>query len=580
MFEIEKYAKEFFQLEEPTAKKLWVLQYDEMSIHTQGKKPVRLINKRRPYEDEGIKKYRIDAYEPITKEPVVKAIDQICRTFNNANVIIKMSNDLQEYVSKPVFKKVNFLAYINKFATRRMIEDPNGVLIWFPTGEGATKVKTVRVEVEPILVLSKNIKHFTEDVFSFISKEKSTVIVNKGNKQVESKEGDVYYVITKQGYFKYIQYGKKAEKKFKMELHYAQEFDVLPVIILGGYEVSQVDDKTNDDIEYFSSYFSGFLAYANETVRQFSDHQGIMTVSGFPMREVTPIECPSKCRHGKIFVMENEIEVQKMCETCDGTGTITPASPYGVLIRPIQTAFGEKGKERVPMLSYISPDVSILKYSGEYWKSLLDESRRALNLLFIEEAQSGVAKDIDRETLLSTLDVLGINIYENIVKNSLIIISKLRNISTQEEISINHPPSYKIKTEKEIYEEVTTNTEKGAPDILMQESTRQLLHKKFAGDKTLLRMCDLLFIIDPYFHYDIATKMQLFASTSITEETYQKSLNANNVALKYFRLNKEKIPEMSDESIMAAIEKELDIVIKKVTPEPPEPVFDPAGKPV
>lgn len=75
MFEIEKFFNEFFQIGEPVAKPLWVSQYEEMSIHTQGKKPVKLINERRPYEDEKIKEYRIKSYEPITKDPVTRAIN-------------------------------------------------------------------------------------------------------------------------------------------------------------------------------------------------------------------------------------------------------------------------------------------------------------------------------------------------------------------------------------------------------------------------------------------------------------------------------------------------------------------------
>lgn len=574
MFEIEEYFRNFFDIGEPIAKPLWVFQYDEMSVHTQGKAPEKLINERRPYEDEAIKEYRIKSYEPITKAPVTRAIDQISRTFNNANVTIQMDAKLQAYIDQPIFKGLKLLPYINQNVTRRMIDDPNGVLFWWIDTNSVGTLNS-RIEVKPILVLTKNIMHFDDEVFSFISAEKSDVLVSKRGKLVIEKSGDVYYVATKNEYWKYIQVGEKRKKEFQAELIYSHNLDMLPCVVLKGYEVIEPDEKTNDDIHYYTSFFSSFTAYANETIRQFSDHQGIMTVSGFPLREMEPIECPAeKCQGGHIYDDERN---RKPCNVCDGKGTIVPSSPYGVLIRPLKKSVSDTTEER-PMLQYITPPVDILKYSGDYWKALLSEAEKSLNLLFIEEAQSGVAKEIDREVLLSTLDAIGINIYENIIRTSLIIIAKLRGYSS-ENIIINLPPSFKIKSEKEMSEEITTYNEKGAPDIVMIESTRAFLKKKFAGDKNLQKMCDLLFLIDPYFHYDINTKTTMLAAGAITDEEFQKSLNVLNVSMRIFKKYGDNVQNIPDDTLMTEIETELEKVIKTKIPEK-EPMFDPMGNPI
>lgn len=577
MFDLEEYLREFFKVESPTAKELWAFQYEEMSIHTQGKKPERLIEKRRPYEDEDIKKYRIDAYEPITKAPVIRAIDQITRTFNNANVVIKMGYDLRTYTEENIFDKVSFLSYINKNVTRRMIEDPNGILLWWVKSKDFTKLNE-RVEVEPRLVLSKNIKHFSEDYFSFLSNEKSFVRVWKGNKWVEEKSGEVYYIVTKNEYIKKYQVGEKSKKKFEDIIFYNHKLEYLPLVILKGYETIEPNEKTNDDIHYYTSFFSGFIAYANECIRQFSDHQGIMTVSGFPLREMESMTCPGlNCKGGKVFD-ENDRRTKKICSVCNGKGEIVPSSPYGVLLRPTRNSLSDSISEK-PMLSYISPDTAILEYSGKYWKELLSEAEKALNLLFIDEAQSGVAKDIDREVLLSTLDAIGLNIFQNIVKNSLIIIRDLRQYK-QDSIIIETPPSFKVKTEKEISEEITSYVEKGAPDIVLIETTRQWLHKKFGRDKNLVRMIDLLFLIDTNFHYPVTTKQLLLASGAITDEAFQKSQNVLNVSMRIFKKYGDDITNISDEQLMKEIEKELSVVIKDLIPKKPEPVVDPNGLPV
>jgi len=74
MFDIEIYFEEFFKHPTPVALRYWGEVYDDMSVHTRGITPTKLLKNRRPYEPEEIQKYRQDSYEPFTKDPVDRAI--------------------------------------------------------------------------------------------------------------------------------------------------------------------------------------------------------------------------------------------------------------------------------------------------------------------------------------------------------------------------------------------------------------------------------------------------------------------------------------------------------------------------
>ncbi len=128
-----------------------------MFIHTRGKNPGEILTSRRPNEDPDVQKYRLSIYEPITKGSMNRAIDKLFRIFQNANFSISVSDELNTYLTERKFDGQYFYSYIQKFVVRRMIEDPNGWLVWIPVGEGLTN-PAVKVDAEPVLIMSDQIK--------------------------------------------------------------------------------------------------------------------------------------------------------------------------------------------------------------------------------------------------------------------------------------------------------------------------------------------------------------------------------------------------------------------------------------
>ena len=81
---VDELVKEFSRLD-PSERSEWVELRDAMEVHTDEKKPVRLLETRRPNEPEDVKEYRIKIYQPITRKGIDKAKDITARVFTNAS---------------------------------------------------------------------------------------------------------------------------------------------------------------------------------------------------------------------------------------------------------------------------------------------------------------------------------------------------------------------------------------------------------------------------------------------------------------------------------------------------------------
>ena len=553
MILIEDYLFNLVKQSHPLGHSEWVRVYDEMTVHTQGKRPDKLIKTRRPYEDAGILDYRLEAFQPITKDAINRAIQNLQRLFSNAEFRYKVDERIAAYLADNRWNDRDFMGWISSEVTRRMIEDPNGCIVYWPTGEGLFN-PTVEIELTPILVLSRTIRKADNEGLVWLSRERSEVRV--GNKIERS--GAVYYAATTAGFFKYIQYGKKSEDKFEIVPHYLQPFDYAPYVTLGGEGV-QIQEEDNTEVSYYESYFSTYLPFANEAIRQFSDHQGTMVTAAFPIREMQPIECVAQgCRDGKL---RDEMGANiGTCGTCNGTGYIAPPSPYGVLIRP-KPGMGEE-TTNVPALRYHSPDVAIVKYGEENWRGLLKDAEHALNLLFIDEAQSGVAKTIDREDKEAAIDRIGGNVYNNIVRNSLIIITDMRVLSSDKvEPQVFLPSTFRIKSEQDIIDELSQLKKDGAPEFVVSEVTRELMTRRYGNSPAMVRMVSLLAEFDPFFSMSTERKRELFASAGITEAEYLFSIYAPQ-ALRAISEEAE-FMDQTAEQVKALLDSRLSLVVNR-----------------
>jgi hypothetical protein len=539
----------------------WSNVRETMFVHTRGKKPGRILTERRPNEDPEIKRYREMIYEPITKGSIQKAIDKLYRIFQNANFSIQVSDELNAYLSTVKFSENFFYSYIQKFVVPRMIEDPNGWIVWIPTGEGLTN-PSVKVDVEPLIVGTEQIKYVDRYSITWLDqKEKSRI--KKSNKYVD--EGLVYYTLTTEGFYRHEQFGDDRKIQFSVTPVYMHNIGKVPGCVLGG-------DLTPE--KYFESYFSAFVPFANEAIRQYSDWQGVMTTSAFPYREEVGETCDAKgCRDGIIYDSENE--EHDTCRRCNGTGRIVSRSPFGVFIREKgNSAFsGESGSE--PLVRFISPPVDIIQYSGDAWQTLLKKAEDALHLNMIDEAQSGVAKIIDREDSFAQLTKISNNIFDEIIYKSLVYIESYRNVSNPQAPNIIKPISFSMKTEWDLMQEIINLTDRNAPVSFLIETTKDLARKRFSGNKAVSRLVEVLVSYDPIYTISAKDKISMMQSGIIEKEDVLKSLHAYKALTTIVAQNGTTILEEPISDIFAMIDDYLapmlrDEIVEEEAPSMPE----------
>ena len=549
MFEIEIYNANLGDLRQPEDKEHWIEVRNEMFVHTRGKNPGRILTQRRPNEDDEIKQYRLDIYEPITKGAINRAIDKLYRIFSAANFSIQVSEELSNYLNEKKFDNQYFYSYIQKFVVRRMIEDPNGWLVWIPKGEGLVN-PAVKVDVYPLIVGSNEIVYLDDEggVISWESHEEHSEIMVNGKRK---EEGKVIYTMTPDAFYRHEQIGNKKDSKFVVELIYQHNIGFLPGMVLGG-------DVTDDD--YFESYFSAFLPFANEAIRQYSDWTAIMTTSCFPYREELAETCSAPgCRDG--FCYNGETEEHVMCRSCKGTGRVITRSPFGVFMREKGNLIDGQTNTSDPMIRFIAPPVDVIEYSGRAWETLLKKAEEALHLNVIDEAQSGTAKEIDREDSFMMLTKISNNIFDEIIYKSLLIIESYRSVANPVQPIIVKPISFSMKTESDLIDEINKLNDKNAPVAFLVETTKDLAKKRFSGNKSISRMVEILVSYDPIYHVNTKDKQMLLASGVIKKDDLIRSLFAYKTLLKLVADNGTLYLENDLSVIFADLDKALQPIV-------------------
>jgi len=552
--EINQYLKD---LPEPKKKEKWVEVRDEMIVHTRGATPGDILLKRRPNEDPEVQKYRLEIYEPITKGSMNRAIDKLFRIFQSANFSIKVSGQLSEYLDKQKFSNQYFYSYIQKFVVRRMIEDPNGFLAWIPSGPGVED-STKKVDVTPVLIESGKVRFLTEDSITWLDPDQKSMI-RKNGKLVE--EGDVYFTLTTTGFFRHNQEGDTIKKRFVLVPIYEHNMNQVPAMVLGG-------DQTDDG--YFESYFSSFLPFANEAIRQYSDWQGVMTTTCFPYREEVAETCSAPgCRDGYCYDAKKDENFP--CKECKGMGRIIVRSPFGVFLREkgggVLDPQGGSGGD-VPMLRFISPPVDVIRESREAWELLLDKAERALCLDNVEEAQSGVAKKIDREDGDMVLTKVSNNVFDEIIFKSLLFIEKYRNVTDPMDPIIVKPISFSSKTEDDLIDELNKLTDKNAPISFLVEATKDLAKKRFSSNKAIARMVEILVSYDPIYHVTKKDQQLMLASGIIKKDVLIRSVYAYKALMTLVSKNGSEYLEKEMETIFMDLDKAIQPEVDKIMNQP------------
>jgi hypothetical protein len=511
---IEDYIRELFHLPELAIRAQWKQIFNEMTVHTRKRKPTEILLKTRPNEESHVATYRENNYEAVTYAPIMKAFDTINRLLNEINYTIVADQNVMEYLAKKQFSKVTFKEFIQKFALKRDIEDPNGFLVCMPSGQGLTD-SSVKVQPQIYLLYSDNLVYMDEKVYIFLSDEVN-FYRNPGEDKLQP--GVVYWIIDKEEIWKMKQVGPDKLKDYEATPFYKHGMGDFPVIQLGG-------DPNEENC--FDSFFGIFNPMGNQCVRQFSDHQAIMVTSGYPIIEEFATECEVKTRVALPVGDPGKDPKEKYSQTIQ----LKPfhKNPYGIILRPIKADnnldFEGTLPLDIPSRRYITPDVNITKYSGDLWMQLRDKAAEDLNIGLTKMAQSGVAKEYDNETKYSMIGKICNNLFDNIMLNSVKFVDCYLNRKTLESsaVYINKPTTFSIKTEDDLINNIATLKKNDVPVMFLSEATEQLSRKMFSESPLAKKIFSIQSTYDPLFVRSVNEKTEMLMNAVITKEAYIKS---------------------------------------------------------
>ncbi len=540
---VDELVKEFSRLD-PSERSEWVELRDAMAVHTDGDRPIRLLETRRPNEPEDVKKYRIEIYQPVTRKGITKAKDIVGRVFTNASFSWKVPQAIEPLLMQPNFEGKDFFKFMFSDCFDEMIKDANAYIAWLPDFENIEANKPNLAK--PYIIPCYKIKHVSKELFCWETDLKQEQKVSGGNREVVP----VYYAIDKDFIYKLYRRGQGYVKEVIMPNITGE----ITACVLGG------NSKKKGVLE---SFFWGYTPWANEAIRLYSDLQATMVTSAFPTRIEMVEDCDAAgCVNGNIY--DTEARENHTCKSCNGTGKKSTSSPYGVYQFLPKTALHESGGSFAP-LSYVAPPTDIIELQEKAVQAMLDRAEDALHLSTVDEAQSGEAKKVDREGQYSLLSKISTNIFEGYMHYSLRWIVKYYSETPEYqnyEVELSQPVSYTIRSEADLTDELKALNEAKAPEVFKMQVIDEIAKKRFGGDANAHRILQVVSEIDPYFVKTDEDKVLLWNAGVISKESFLRSINAAKALQRVMRSRGRDVMLLEIGEIINLVNAELDTIVK------------------
>ena len=317
------------------------------------------------------------------------------------------------------------------------------------------------------------------------------------------ERGDAVWWVTRQAIFRL---SKNSEGQYAFNgssAYYAHLFGELPVQVAGG---------DVNSLGFYESYVDKAKAWADEFISAKSAEQLVDKEASHPFIIQAQTQCPT-C-HGNKQVQEECSSCPTgyelvNCEKCSGSGWISNNPGERLLVPPDQM-----DKKQVDI---VSPDTQIGDMHGKKTDKLYQRLLEELNLLKVEEAQSGVAKKIDLEKFYTFISRISNDLFDRLIYKALGYIIAYRNVVATETgarpaayaFTIVKPQQYSIKTAQDLLGEYDAAVKANLPAIVR---TRQLVDfsgKQFGGDDLQRKKTLIAAEIDALVVYTPAEKQQL-----------------------------------------------------------------------
>lgn len=475
----------------------------EMAVHMYGHLPVDLLERVRPHEDPAITQYRLESYEPTTTSTAEKAVTIVKKIFHPGNYSINFNSDknsqelkevtLSEY---PIFNSV--VTYLNKYALKKVIADPNGIFVVQPYNY---QIKdTERVQPFMTAYPSCDVWERNDDFVLVFLNHKEEKKTKYWDFQFIDKESIVNYRLTSSNSTNYV-----VEELSR----YNHLFGELPVWSCGG---SYDQDKPG----LFESFFSAAVPFWNKAINAESDLDGAYVKHMNPQKWETADECEYvattefgnyACQSGYIF--DSHEGTKSKCPSCNGFGRKSLTGPYDTAwVAKDKFPGGENASTiPIPPFGYVTVPTEATAMLEKRVDALLEKGLNAMNMDVVNkigENQSGVAKTIDRTELNDFLGNIRDWFFDIHLTNFFYFSARymfdLNGITDTKDIQpqIIKPQTFDVYNTTELTEQLKAGKDAGLSPSYLQTKQQEIQAKEFQQNPTLLNKLNLETILDPF----------------------------------------------------------------------------------
>src|SRR3990167_8787346 len=382
----------------------------------------RLIDTQRPSETPAYKGWRRDNFIPENKVPcfrVLNVLKKIIRAedwkidFSESipSRKIKDSETLEIYTSKkyPNFGSVE--NWVNAYAVKRIISDPNALIVVMPIEYGIASTDYYRPYAS--IISCKMVLDYKYDQYAIFESDRKCSYYSGDRKYTD---GNVIVIMTQNEIWEAEQID--AEQNFTLILRMKHDIGSLPAWKTGGHIT-----KESDGCMLYESFISSVLPGLDKAAREMSDLDAEVIQNIFStMWRIDGQGCTTCSGNGKVPSKSGQI----ICPTCDGDGNFSRSPGKEIVIK--QNALNP-GNLPIPPAGYLQKDTAIVTIQDERIKNHIINSLSSIGLDYlISLAQSGVAKQYDREEANNFVYGFAYHLVENIMNRIYFFSNEFRNM--------------------------------------------------------------------------------------------------------------------------------------------------------
>ena len=507
-----------------------VKDFEKAVAHTRGIHLDSILKGYRKSESPIDLKRRAELLEPVTKDIFDRTTSDLIEVLSPDLVNIEADDDVRKYLDS-----IGYVPFLQEDVISNMLDDPNGLLVAMPKVK--SKNGSEYPDIEFWIVNYKDVfNDFHADGF---------LVFKKDIPNTETLEDDTFYYFVSKAEVGRFYEGKDGfvrDEKYYVNL--GGESEIPLFIQLGGKLARNEDNK-----KFYQSYYHAALAHATMALRIHSDKEATRMRANLM---IAALKMPCDTCNGTKDLYDPEKEEYVKCTSCNGTGNKSMKWNIGDAIEFNSDDFEIDKLDN--LFKFIDPPKEGVMMQHELANDHLLKTEKALNMLFLDQAQSGVAKEIDKEHHTAMINTIAKNIYGRLVKWMFQVVSERRS-KKPKDVSVIVPSDFREITPSSIMEQINELKEKGGTSGLLYPLFRRLYNTMYNNDAVSLKIALYSLENDPlHMHNRIQDKR--LAAMDDKEFEYSKQLPAALQKLAFKETKK--FLDMTDEKI----ESELKGMIK------------------